>query len=86
MKHKTTAGFWRRYAALTVEVQRLADKGYALMKVNSGHPSLHFKPVGQVWSARVGLYYRALALREGDTVTWFWIGHHSEYDKLLARR
>lgn len=85
MRHRATAGFWRRYAALPEAVQAAADKGFALMKQDATHPSLLFKPVGRMWSARVGLHYRALALREADVVTWFWIGHHSEYDKLLAR-
>jgi len=38
-----------------------------------------------IYSARVGLGYRVLGLWEGDTITWFWIGSHAEYDTLLAR-
>jgi len=34
-------------------------------------------------SARVGSGYRALGLDEGDTVQWFWIGTHAQYDKLI---
>jgi len=26
---------------------------------------------------------RAVAHREGDTVTWFWIGPHKEFDQLF---
>jgi hypothetical protein len=37
--------------------------------------------VGPYWTARVGLHYRAVALRTDDDVTWIWIGHHAEYDK-----
>jgi hypothetical protein len=29
------------------------------------------------------LAYRALGLLKDDTVTWFWIGDHTEYDHLL---
>jgi hypothetical protein len=29
------------------------------------------------------LGYRALGLLKGDTVTWFWIGTHDEYERLL---
>jgi len=36
-----------------------------------------------IYSVRVGLGYRALGAMAGDTVTWFWIGSHAEYDKLL---
>lgn len=36
-----------------------------------------------IYSARVGLGYRALAVREGGTWIWFWIGNHADYDRLL---
>jgi len=52
------------------------------------HPSLRFKQVHAsrpIFAARVGLAYRALAVREGDEVIWFWIGSHAEYDHLLDR-
>jgi hypothetical protein len=34
---------------------------------------------------RVTLGYRALGLLEGEEVTWFWIGAHAEYDRLLDK-
>jgi hypothetical protein len=37
-----------------------------------------------VYSVRVGLDYRAVGLLQGDTITWFWIGTHDDYDKLLS--
>ena len=33
-----------------------------------------------VWSLRITLGYRALGVLEGDTVTWFWIGSHDDYE------
>jgi hypothetical protein len=56
--------------------------------VDPFHPSLHFKPVSArqpIFSVRIGIGYRALALRDGDHVFWFWIGSHAEYDSLLKR-
>ena len=50
------------------------------------HPSLHFKKVGEMWSARVGLHYRALAIEDGEDSLWVCIGTHAEYDLLLERR
>jgi hypothetical protein len=50
------------------------------------HPSLRFKlvhPTRPIYSVRIGLDYRALGLREGDTMVWFWIGSHAEYDRLV---
>ncbi len=52
-----------------------------------GHRSLRFKKLegeADVWSVRVNLDLRAVAQRSGDTVTWFWIGTHKEFDHLFA--
>jgi len=83
VNHRATAGFWRRYHRLPQEIRQRADKNFELLKANPYHPSLHFKKIGTLWSARVGSGYRALGLDEGDTVQWFWIGTHAEYDKLI---
>jgi hypothetical protein len=70
--------------ALPEQVQEVAHKNYQLWANDPRHPSLHFKCLqGKVWSARIGDHYRALAEVNGDQVTWFWIGHHGEYDKLI---
>ena len=57
--------------------------------IGSGHRSIRFKRLEghpSLYSARVGIHYRAIAQREGDLMIWVWIGHHSEYDALLRRR
>ena len=84
MEHFTTPDFWERYEALPEAVQKLADKNYALLRGNSSHPSLQFKKVGELWSVRVGLHYRALATERVEGYVWFWIGTHAEYDHLIA--
>ena len=84
MKHHTLPEFWVHYRFLPEHIQRLADKNFELLKSNSDHPSLRFKKVGVLWSARVGNNYRALARSRADGVYWFWIGPHSEYDKFLS--
>ena len=53
------------------------------------YPALNFKPLegDPVWySVRIGINYRAVCAREGDTCIWFWIGSHAEYDNLLKQR
>jgi hypothetical protein len=65
-------------------IQRLADAQFALLKSDTRHPSLHFKKVGPVWSARVGLRYRALAVEADGGFVWFWIGSHADYDRLIT--
>jgi hypothetical protein len=47
---------------------------------------LQFKQLGNYWSARVGLNYRALAVEDGSDYVWVWIGTHAEYDKLIQGR
>jgi len=82
LKHKTASSFWVNYDKLPLEIRKLADKNFELLKINSAHPSLQFKKVGKVWSVRVGLYYRAVATQIEDGFLWVWIGTHAEYDKL----
>jgi hypothetical protein len=81
--HKATRRFWNGLESLPDHVQRLARKNFDLLKVNPQHPSLHFKRVGQFWSARVGINYRALAVRDGEDFIWVWIGTHDEYDRMV---
>jgi hypothetical protein len=85
VNHRATPRFWACYRPLPVEVQRLADSCYALLRENSRYPSLHFKKVGRFWSARIGLHYRAVAVEDGPDLVWFWIGTHAEYDAILGR-
>lgn len=35
-------------------------------------------------SARISRDYRAVGQLDGDTVISFWIGSHTDYDKLLS--
>jgi hypothetical protein len=60
-----------------------------LLKGNPEHPSLQFKRAGdrqgqQIWSARVTLNYRALAIKRADGYLWFWIGDHKTYEALIS--
>jgi hypothetical protein len=88
VKSRATPRFWAAYRDLPPGIQDAARKAYRLFRDNAGHPSLQFKKVHEqepVYSARVTLGYRALGLLEDDEITWFWIGGHAEYDRLLER-
>ncbi len=88
MRSRATPRFWAAYRELPPEIQDLARKAYRLFLENPAHPSLHFKKVHDrdpVYSARVSLGYRAVGLLEDEDITWFWIGSHAEYDRLLER-
>jgi hypothetical protein len=84
VKHHATPRFWCCYRQLPKDVQRLADKCYALLRQDPHHPSLHLKKVGRFWSVRVGLHYRAVAVEDQGELAWFWIGSHAEYDTILG--
>ena len=84
MKHSATASFWELYGNLPQIVRDLADKNFELLKTSPNHPSLHLKKVGKYWSVRVGSKYRALGVEIQQGILWFWIGNHSEYDKLIG--
>ena len=86
MTSRTTPRFWAAYRDLPADVQGAAQKAYRLFRENPKHPSLQFKQVHDrdpVYSVRVTIAYRAVGLLEDDEVTWFWIGSHAEYDRLL---
>ena len=86
MRHLTSGKFWQFYGHLSPEIQQLADQSYDLLKRDQRYPSLHFKKVGRFCSVRVGIHYRALAVQDGENLVWFWIGHHSEYDRIISSR
>lgn len=85
--HYTTRKFWKYYENLPANIQRSADRSYELLKVDPSHPSLHFKKIGnKYWSVRIGLDYRALGVDVNNGISWFWIGNHAQYDKLINTR
>ena len=87
MRSHATPRFWAAYRELPPDIRDLARKAYHLFLENPQHPSLHFKKVhtrDPVYSVRVTLGYRALGLLEDEDLTWFWIGPHAEYDRLLG--
>ena len=77
--------FWKLYAELPVEVQRLADKQFALFEKDPHHPSIGFAKKGDVYTVEVGRSWRAIARRRGDLWCWFWIGSHEAYNHLLKQ-
>jgi hypothetical protein len=84
VRHFASSQFWTLYSALPADVPTVADRNYTLLKVDPRHPSLHFKQIGKVWSVRVGIHYRALGHDVEGGIQWFWIGSHSDYDKLIG--
>ena len=88
MRHRASADFWDDYWRLPPGIRARADKQFALLKANPRHPSLQFKKLvnrggEEIWSARVTLKYRALAVKLPTEYVWFWIGEHKLYDAII---
>jgi hypothetical protein len=86
MQSRAALSFWEGYRLLPPEIQRAAVKQYRLWLSDHGHHSVQFKKVQDYWAARVTDHYRALGIMERETVIWFWIGPHREYEKLIRRK
>ena len=84
MNSRAVPSFWDGFDRLPEKIQIAARKQYALWRQDPHHPSVRFKRVGEFWSARVTGSYRALGVLDGDTVVWFFIGTHAEYERLLS--
>jgi len=83
---RTTPRFWAAYRELPENTREIARKAYRLFQENPQHPSLQFKRVHDrepIYSVRVSLAYRALGVLKDSEITWFWIGSHADYDRLL---
>ena len=83
MKSRASSKFWSSYQQLPSEVQQRARKQYRLWTEKPEHRSLRFKKIKGFWSARIDVRHRALGVMDGDTVVWFWIGTHDEYEQIL---
>ena len=87
MISQTTRRFWKAYRQLDENVQKKARRAYEPFEQNPQHPSLHLKkvhPTEPLYSARVSLNHRALGMRDGNEIVWFWIGPHDEYERLIG--
>ncbi len=84
----TTERFRKAFSILPDQVKKQARNAYKQFREDPYHPSLHFKRVHQekpVYSVRINDSYRAVGIKKGNTLIWFWAGLHSDYEKLLYR-
>ena len=84
MTSDTTRAFRRLLNALSPEVRAHAQRVYVRWCKDPWHPSLQFKTIHQtlpIYSVRIGLHWRAIGAKRDDTVVWFWIGSHKDYDQ-----
>jgi len=88
VQSQTTEEFRTLLAAAPASVRAKAQGAYRLWSDNPAHPSPRFKKVHDklpIYSVRIDLDWRALGVMKQGALIWFWIGPHSEYEKLLSR-
>ncbi|HEX6544231.1 MAG TPA: hypothetical protein VF040_20920 [Ktedonobacterales bacterium] len=89
MRSYTTDEFWELYRALPENIRRQAQEAYEQFQRDPFHAGLNFEEVDKkrhLWSARITRGYRVLGIRDDGEITWFWIGSHHDYDKLIRGR
>ena len=88
MNSKATERFWKCYDELPLAFRKLAKEAYKQFLRDPYYPSLHFKQIHStrpVFSVRITKKYRAVGIVQGEEIIWFWIGSHSDYNKLLKQ-
>ncbi len=86
MKSIRTKAYDELFAKLPSNVQKQARKANRLFDENPSYPSFRFKPIDKEesrYSLRVNEKYRIVGKKVGDTIYWYFIGKHSDYDHLL---
>lgn len=86
MNSVTTERFRKSFDKLPIKIKSKAKQAYALWKIDPFHSSLTFKQVHNqkpIYSVRIGFSFRALGVKENDTLVWFWIGSHEDYNSLI---
>ena len=84
----TTQSFRKALSKLPDSVRSQARVAYRQFLEDPYYPSLQFKCIhatDPIYSARINIDYRAVGILNNSEIVWFWIGPHSEYDKLLKR-
>ena len=87
MRSHTTERFRKALRQLPVRAQAGARKAFRLWHQDPQHAALRFKqvhPTQPIYAVRIGIHWRAVGVKTGDTMVWFWIGSHSDYDTLLT--
>lgn len=86
IQSRTTRRFWRLFSDLPADAQKDAKRAYRQFQNDPSHPGLQFKKLegeDNLYSVRIGLDFRALGTMRQGRIVWYWIGNHSEYDRLI---
>jgi len=82
----TTERFRKLYENLPEQIREQARQAYSQFKSDPYYSGLRFKRVHSsrpIYSVRITKDYRAVGVQQNNEIIWFWIGSHSDYDKLM---
>lgn len=88
MKSRTTKAFRKMLNSLPDEIQKQAKSSYRAWRKDVWASTFEFKKVHPsipFYSVRVNYDYRAVGIRKGNEVSWFWIGSHADYDNIVSQ-
>ena len=80
--------FWKLYEKLPPAIREQAKKQYRIFRNDPYHAGLHFKCVHSshpIYSARITRDYRVVGVMNDNTIIWFWVGNHDDYENLLRQ-
>ena len=86
MNSHTTDEFRKLLAHLPSTIQKQAKESFRQFEKDPYYPGLRFKRVSSkrpIYSVRISIDYRVLGVLKENEIIWFWIGSHSDYDKML---
>ncbi len=84
LPHRTLPSFWIKFDQLPEDVQRMAEAAYEEWINNPRSGGVRFKHIkGSYYSARINQNWRAVCRIQDGEYRWFWIGLHSDYERLL---
>ena len=86
MKSVYAEEYQELFAKLPPDVQKQARKANRLFNINPYYPGLRFECVNKEksrHSVRINRKYRAVGRMEGDTIVWYFIGTHADYDRII---
>ncbi|MGD2093284.1 MAG: hypothetical protein PVH61_44400 [Candidatus Aminicenantes bacterium] len=80
--------FIKYFNKLPERIKKRSKKVYRQWKENPFEPRFQFKQVHNskpIYSVRVNIGWRALGYKKNNTVLWFWIGSHEDYNKIITQ-
>ncbi len=88
MDSHTNLDFRKCLSKLPREARGAIYEYYKRWKEDPFGTSFYFKPIDKdkgIWSVRAGDHHRAFGVRDGEEITWFWVGTHEEANGSIKR-